>query len=273
MRITVINAQKLSSVFDRPDSRNGQGVCDSIKFDEFDCALKLPALVSFSKRHLPFIIVGAAALTALAGGPLLSQTIQPSRLDISSDKRISRRGVAKSVHIRGNSEAPVTLEEFGDFECPSCKNLATFLEQVVKEYEPRVRVIFRNFPLAMHQHSRDAALAAEAAGLQGRFWEMHDMLFREQPVWSSSNYPSMLFDSYAETLGLDMGQFRNDLKSDKVRERLDSDQARAKSLGVEVAPTLFIDKHQMGMNEATPEEVHRLIDEAVKAKTATSGKK
>jgi protein-disulfide isomerase len=220
-----------------------------------------------------FIVVGANALTVLVGGALLSQTMEPPRLDISSEKRISGKGVVKSVHIRGNADAPVTLEEFGDFECPSCKNLATFLDQMTKEYHPSVRVIFRNFPLAMHQHSRDAAAAAEAAGLQGRFWEMHDMLFREQPVWSSSNYPSMLFDSYAETLGLDMHQFRNDLKSDKVRERLESDQARAKSLGVKVAPTLFIDKHQMGTNEATPEELHRLIDEAVKAKTSTSEKK
>ena len=132
------------------------------------------------KRYLPFVIVGVVAMMALAGGPLLSQTVHPPRLDISLDKRISGRGVVKSVHIRGKLEAPVTLEEFGDFECPSCKNVAAFLDQVIKGYEPRVRVIFRNFPLAMHQHSRDAALAAEAAGLQGRFWEMHDMLFREQ---------------------------------------------------------------------------------------------
>jgi len=222
------------------------------------------------KRGLPFIVVGANASAVLVGGALLSQTMQPPRLDISPDKRISGRSVVKSVHIRGNPEAAVTLE---DFECPSCKNLATFLDQVTKEYHPSVRVIFRNFPLAMHQHSHDAALAAEAAGLQGRFWEMHDMLFRDQPVWSSSDYPSMLFDSYAETLGLDMHQFRNDLKSDKVRERLDSDQDRAKSLGVKVAPTLFIDKHQMGTNEATPEELHRLIDEAIKTKTSTSEKK
>ena len=225
------------------------------------------------KRGLPFIVVGANASAVLVGGALLSQTMQPPRLDISPDKRTSGKGLAKSVHVRGNPEAPLTLEEFGDFECPSCKNVATFLDKVVKEYQPSVRVIFRNFPLAMHQHSHDAALAAEAAGLQGRFWEMHDMLFRDQPVWSSSDYPSMLFDSYAETLGLDMHQFRNDLKSDKVRERLDSDQDRAKSLGVKVAPTLFIDKHQMGTNEATPEELHRLIDEAIKTKTSTSEKK
>ena len=224
------------------------------------------------KRYLTFIIVGVVALTALAGSPLLCQTMQPHRLTISADKTMSGRSTTKSVHIRGNPDAPVTLEEFGDFECPSCKNVATFLDQVIKEYDPHVREIFRNFPLAMHQHAREAALAAEAAGLQGRFWEMHDMLFREQAVWSSATDAEMLFDTYAETLGLDLNQFRKDLKSNKVRERIESDQARAKSLGVKVAPTLFIDKRVVETKDGTPEKVHSLIDEAVKAKSSASEK-
>jgi protein-disulfide isomerase len=225
------------------------------------------------KRCLPFIIVGATALTALASGPLLCQTMQMNRLTIAADETISGKGLAKSVHIRGNPEAPVTLEEFGDFECSSCANLATFLNQLIKEYHPRVRLIFRNFPLPMHQFARDAALTAEAAGLQGRYWEMHGMLFREQPVWSSASDAGMWFDSYAETLGLDLNQFRKDVKSDKVRERIESDQVRAKSLGVKTAPTLFVDKREMGPNDRTPEGVRRLVDEAVKAKTSTSEKK
>jgi len=224
------------------------------------------------KWYMPLIIVDAAALTALASGPLLCQTMQPHRLTISADAPVSGKGLAKSVHIRGNPEAAVTLEEFGDFECPSCKNVATFLHQVIKEYDPHVRLIFRNFPLAMHQQARDAALAAEAAGLQGRYWEMHDMLFQDQAVWSSATDPGTLFDSYAEALGLDLNQFRKDMKSDKVRERIESDQAHAKSLGVKVAPTLFIDKRTVDWSNDTLETVHRLIDERVKAKTSTSGK-
>src|SRR5207247_6347690 len=185
----------------------------------------------------------------------------------------SARDPAKSVHIRGNPDAPVTLEEFGDFECSSCKNVATFLDKAIKEYHPHVRLIFRSFPLAMHQDARDAALAAEAAGLQGRYWEMHDMLFREQAVWSSASDAGMLFDSYAETLGLDLNQFRKDVKSDKVRERIETDQARAKSLGDNTAPTLFVDRREMGPNDRTPEGVRRLVDEAVKAKTSALQKK
>jgi protein-disulfide isomerase len=225
------------------------------------------------RRYLPFVIVGAAALTLLAG-TLLSQTMQPHRLAISGDEPVSARHPAESVHIRGNPGAAVTLEEFGDFECPSCANLATFLDQVIKEYHPRVRLIFRNFPLSMHQYASDAAQAAEAAGLQGHYWEMHDVLYREQPVWSSSgNNARRLFISYAETLRLDLDRFQKDMQSDKVRERIESDQARAKSLGVKTAPWLFIDKREMGPNDRNPEGVRRLVDEAVKAKSSASDKK
>jgi protein-disulfide isomerase len=173
--------------------------------------------------------------------------------------------LAKSVHIRGNPEAAVTLEEFGDFECTSCAKLATFLDQLIKEYQPHARLIFRNFPLSTHQFAREAALATEAAGLQDRYWEMHDMLFREQAAWSSA--------TDAGTIGVDLNRFRKDVKSDIVRERIESDQARARSLGVKVAPTLFVDKREMGPHDRTPEGVRRLVDQAVKAKTLTSKKK
>ena len=227
------------------------------------------------KRYLPFVIVGVAASTVLTR-PLLCQTMQPQRLTISGDEPVSARHPAESVHIRGNPAAAVTLEEFGDFECPSCANLATFLDQVIKEYHPRVRLIFRNFPLPNHLFARDAALAAEAAGLQGRYWEMHDMLYREQPVWTSSksvNDARTLFISYAETLELDLGRFKRDMDSDKARERIETDEARAKSLGVKTAPSLFVDRREMGPNDRTPEGVRRLVDEAVKAKSSASEKK
>src|SRR5438874_7344905 len=118
------------------------------------------------KRCLPFIIVGAAAFPALGNGTLLSQTMQPHRLTISTDAAVSSRSPTESVHVRGNPNAPVALEEFGDFECPSCKNLATFLDDLIKEYHPRVRLIFRNFPLAMHQIG--AFLSNKKQGSAGR---------------------------------------------------------------------------------------------------------
>lgn len=230
--------------------------------------------IIFMKRYMPFFIVAAAALTALGSSSLLSPpTMQPHYLTISADEAVSAKSLIESVHIRGNAKAPVTLEEFGDFECPSCARLATFLDQLIKEYHPRVRLIFRNFPLAMHPGARDAALAAEAAGVQGHFWEMHDLLFKQQAMWSGRGNASALFESYAETLGLDLHQFTRDIESEKVRARIESDQARAKLLGVKTAPTLFVDKREMGINDSNPEGVRRLIDQAVKAKTSAPDKR
>ena len=221
------------------------------------------------KRHLPFIMAAAVALCVLAAS-LLSQTLLPNRLTISGDQAASASRSSESVHIRGDSRASVTLEEFGDFECPMCKHFDAFLDEVIKDYHPRVRLIFRNYPLKMHHYSRDAAQAAEAAGLQGRYWEMHDVLFREQPVWSSSNNARTLFISYAEILGLDLDQFQKDMQSEKVRQRIEYDEARARSLGVKMAPSLFVDKHEMGLSDRDEDGVRRVIDEAVKAKTASA---
>src|SRR5207247_4250725 len=125
------------------------------------------------KRYLPFVIGGVAASTLLTR-PLLCQTMQPQRPTISGDEPVSARHPAESVHIRGNPAAAVTLEEFGDFECPSCANLAPFLDQVIKEYHPRARLIFRSFALSMHQHAADIAQYAEEAGPQSRCSRLHD---------------------------------------------------------------------------------------------------
>src|SRR5919204_3227402 len=173
------------------------------------------------KRYLPFIIVAVVALATLGSGAMLYRAKLPHSLTIPEDKSISRKGDAESMHIRGNANAPVTLEEFGDFECPPCGSIAGFLDELVKEYDPHLRIVFRNLPLQMHQHARDAALAAEAAGLQGRFWEMHDTLYREQEAWSKAPNARELFESYAGTIGLDLDKFKKDMDGEKTKARVD----------------------------------------------------
>src|SRR5205814_4081468 len=106
----------------------------------------------------------------------------------SSDLNSAAPGAsgAESGHVRGRSDAPVTIIEFGDFQCPPCANLSEPINQLERDYRSRLRIVFRHFPLPNHQHAREAALASEAASLQGRFWEMHDLLYREQSVWSKA---------------------------------------------------------------------------------------
>jgi protein-disulfide isomerase len=218
------------------------------------------------KRYLPFIIVGAVALATLGSGAMLYRAKRPHLLTIPTDKNVSGKGAAESVHVRGNPDAPVTLEEFGDFQCPPCGSMAGFIDRLLKEYHPNLKVIFRNFPLPVHKFAREAALAAEAAGLQGHYWEMHDVLYREQAVWSKADNAQELFHSYAGMLGLNLDQFKKDMQSEKVRERVDSDQERGNSLGVKSTPTVFINNQEVAPNEKTPNGLRATINAALKQK-------
>src|SRR6266508_6151148 len=219
------------------------------------------------KRYLPFIIVAVVAIATLGSGAMLYRAKLPRPLTIPEDKSAAREGDAESMHVRGNANAQVTLEEFGDFQCPPCGSISSFLDELVKEYDPHLRIVFRNFPLEMHEHARDAALAAEAAGLQGRFWEMHDVLYREQATWSKADNTRELFESYAGMIGLNLDQFKKDMEGEKARARVDSDEERANSLGVIITPSVFINDQQIGPAAKNPEGIRAAIDAAVKEKS------
>src|SRR5438128_12434556 len=119
---------------------------------------------------------------------MLYRAKRPQLLTIPEDKVLSGKGGAESMHIRGDPDAPVTLEEFGDFQCPPCGNIAGFIDELVNDYHPRLRGVFRNSPLPNNKHTREAALVAEAAGLQRRFCAMHDLLYRQQAIWSHADH-------------------------------------------------------------------------------------
>jgi protein-disulfide isomerase len=218
------------------------------------------------KRYLPFVIVVVVALATFGSGTMLYRAKRSQVKSIPESQSVAARSDA-SAHVRGNPDAPVTLEEFGDFQCPPCGQFASFVEELLKEYDSRLRVVFRNFPLPAHEHAREAALAAEAAGFQGKFWEMHDTLYREQLAWSKAPNARELFESYAGTLGLDLEQFKKDMDSDKARERVDSDHALGDSLGINVTPTMFINKRPLEPQEKNPEGVRAAINAALKEKT------
>src|SRR6266571_8468151 len=218
------------------------------------------------KRYLPFVIVVVVALATFGSGTMLYRAKRPQVKNMPESQSVAA-GSDASAHVRGNPDAPVTLEEFGDFQCPPCGQFAVFVEELLREYDSRLRIVFRNFPLPAHEHAREAALAAEAAGLQGRFWEMHDVLYREQVFWSYAPNARELFESYAGTIGLNLDQFRKDIDSEKVRERVDSDHARGDSLGIKLTPTLFINNQPVEPKDKNPEGVRAAINAALAAKS------
>jgi len=216
------------------------------------------------RRYLPFIIVGLVALLTIAGGTLLYRAHREPVLTLPKNRAL------ELAHIRGNPKAPVTLEEYGDYECPPCANLAGSLKQLAQEYGERLRIVFHHYPLVAHVHAKDAAYAAEAAGLQGRFWEMHDVLYKEQPVWARAPDVKTLFVSYAGMIGLDVERFKKDWESDQVKTRVASEQRDAAKLGVTSTPTIFIN------NQAVPptagdmaKRLRETIDAALKQKPSS----
>ena len=194
------------------------------------------------KRYLPFFIVTAAGLLMLGAGTMLYRAKRPSVLVIPKNSTVPETADTESMHVHGEANAPVTLEEFGDFQCPPCGKLAGPTKQLEAAYGSQLRVIFRQFPLPVkvHAHAQEAALAAEAAGLQSRFWEMHDLLYREQEVWSKVADARALFHGYAGMLGLDLDRFEKDMDGAEAKERIAIDRKRGEALGVHSTPTIFI---------------------------------
>jgi protein-disulfide isomerase len=194
---------------------------------------------------------------------MLYRAKRPVALTISKEKALGNEK-QESIHVRGSAQAPVTLEEFGDFQCPPCGNISGPLLGIEKDYGPKLRVIFRNFPFPNHQHALEAAYAAEAAGLQGRYWEMHDLLYKEQATWSNAPDAKQLFVSYAKMLGLEMDRFETDVAGPAVKARVTADQERGKSLGVSATPSIFINNEGVPAKSLNETALRAAIDEALR---------
>jgi protein-disulfide isomerase len=224
------------------------------------------------KKSLPFVVIAIVLIAALAGGWVL---LRSSRLSTNSsnptpDPALDVKG-AEPPHIRGNPNAPVTLEEFGDFQCPSCGAYYPELKKIEAEFGDRLRVIFRENPLVpTHEHALLAAQAAEAAGLQGedKFWAMHDKLYENQTTWTQAKDLVPVFVDYGKQVGLNPDQFMKDLNGEKVAQRLFQDGKRAHALGINATPSFFVNGKEAKGDQWKPEGLRAMINEAVK----TAGK-
>ncbi len=149
--------------------------------------------------------------------------------------------VSDDDYFKDNSNATVTIVEYSDFQCPACAQYYQMLKQVHTDFGDKIKFVYRHFPLrTIHPNAQAASEAAVAAGLQGRFWEMHDQLFENQTSWSNLAKPEESFIRYAENLGLNVEQFKSDLKSSQVKDRVNRDYNDAIKNGLNGTPTFFI---------------------------------
>lgn len=164
-------------------------------------------------------------------GAQSTQAVDPSTL------------VAPSNNMTGKIGAKVTIVEFGDYECPACAASVPVLNTLLQKYRsnPRFNFVFRNFPLtSIHRNAFISAEAAEAAGAQGKFWEMHDALYAHQTEWAESADPIPTFTDYAKNIGLDTGKFTRDLQTHAFAKTVQSDLDTANALNLNATPTFFI---------------------------------
>lgn len=140
----------------------------------------------------------------------------------------------------GNKNAKNVLVEYGDLQCPACGAVHPYIQEMLKNYGSQIKFIFRHFPLSQHKNSTNAAMAAEAAGAQNKFWEMHDMLYEHQNDWSDKNDPQAKFLEYAQTLKLDVTKFKTDLNNPNSRSKIKNQLNSGNAIGVDATPTFYL---------------------------------
>jgi protein-disulfide isomerase len=171
---------------------------------------------------------------------------------------------AEPPHTHGPANAPAQLEEFGDFQCPPCGLFHPILEQMEAEFGDQLRVTFRQFPLTpKHQHALIAASASEAAGLQGKFWQMHKLIFEHQNDWKDEFDVRPIFEGYAQQIGLDVERYKRDLTGSVVSQRVFQDQKRGQSLGVKGTPTVFLNGQEVPFTDLPAEKLRVLIKKQI----------
>lgn len=234
------------------------------------------------KSSLPVAIIGLVLLAAIGGGAwLYSQGGSGGSKNTNTNKAktavptVDYNAVpgAEPAWSKGANNASVVLEEFADLACPQCAKVTPILHEVRSSYGDKVKLIFRQFPLEIpaHKNAYDAARAAEAAGMQGKFWEMENILFKNQTAWQPVADPRPLFEEYAKQIGLNVEQLKTDMVGMPATMRVDADKKRGKALNVNSTPTVYLNGKALALEDTAPENLKKLIDaELAKISAATA---
>lgn len=190
------------------------------------------------------------ALVALALVLVISFFVSRSEKTVDTTAFENVETFALEPRVKGNPEAEITVVEFSDFQCPACAQAYPMLEGLEEQYGDQFLLEYRHFPLrSIHPNAQLAAQASEAAGVQGKFWEMHDMLFDMQEDWSQSFNPTKKFKEYAEALELNVDRFEYDLQSDEVKEKVNADVDEALALGLQGTPSFVVNEEVVTFEE------------------------
>ncbi len=223
-----------------------------------------------------WIIFAVVAVGALAGLVAISSRdkVDVSKIDAGN---IIRDGVSAD-QVYGNRDAKIVLIEYGDFQCPGCGGAYPNLKEIKETYQNQIAFVFRHFPLtSIHPNALSAAAAAEAAGKQDKFWEMHDLLYENQKLWENvaPEQRGNTFEDYATQLGLDIEKFKTDMASKEVSDKINHDRALGSKVGVSGTPSVFIGNDKMSdalitdLVQKDGAVLKKIIDDRIKASGGT----
>jgi protein-disulfide isomerase len=234
------------------------------------------------KNQLPLTIIGLVAIVAIVGTVLFLQGGRTSPVANKNTNATQANSTTKNTNAlanaspganpawaRGPANAPIVIEEFADFECPSCAIFEPVIRQIKTIYGDKVRVVFRHYPLTqIHQKAYDAARATEAAGIQGKFWEMHDMLYDKQKSWTTSGDHRTEFANYAQQMGLNVDQFKTDMAGMITAQRVDADKKRGDSVRIGSTPSAFLNGRPLDFTTemSNTDALRRAVEAALQGK-------
>lgn len=192
-----------------------------------------------------WIIFASACIVLLAGLIYISSKDKVDVTNVNTGNILSASKQSGNIadHVFGKQDSKVIFIEYGDFQCPGCGSAYPTVKSVTEKYKGQVSFVFRNFPLTnLHPNAKAAAAAAEAAGLQGKYWEMHDALYENQASWENlqANQRTDFFASYAKNFGLDVTKFKADMASTKITQKINFDIALGKKDDVNATPTMLL---------------------------------
>lgn len=227
----------------------------------------------FSKNKV-FIIVVVVTIVLILGGVFL-MTRGNSGSSVSTNKvnasllipqnAIETSGIANGNYLAATNSATLTLVEFGDYECPACGEYNPIVKQVLTNYSGKINYVFRNYPLAQHANAQISSDAVEAAGLQGKYWQMHDRAYETQNDWSNLSDPTNVFIGYANDLGLDIAKFSADLSSPTVKDKVQNDLNDGNTIGINETPTFYLNGKKLTLT-GSYDQFKSLIDSALVGK-------
>jgi len=224
---------------------------------------------------LPLIIIGIVAVAVIGSiywyynSTKSTPNSNKARANTSNQSRESQMAAAATAppgaqppNLLGAPTASVTVEEFADFQCPSCGTMHPVMKEIQQIYGSRIRFIFRQFPLQMHDKAYDAAVASEAAGMQGsdKFWAMQNLLYTNQKDWALDKNFRQTLAGYAQSIGLDVGKFQSDSAGLPAKKRVDDDLARGRALNVGSTPTILVNGQSIPAPEMNVASLRNFID-------------